>query len=117
MKRHKFIAFIASSAAALSQSARAQQRMRRIGVLMAHLESDPEFQTIWEHFEMVSSNLGRSKGATSESMSVGARSTTLKEDNNRRRNLLPCSRISSLRKTRLRLRRCFNKRARSLSFS
>ena len=44
MKRRQFIAFIASTVAALSQSARAQQRMRRIGVLMAHLESDPEFQ-------------------------------------------------------------------------
>ena len=44
MKRRQFIALLASATAALSQSARAQQRMRRIGVLMAHLESDPEFQ-------------------------------------------------------------------------
>ena len=44
MKRRQFITLIASAAAALAQPARAQQRMRRIGVLMAHLESDPEFQ-------------------------------------------------------------------------
>ena len=44
MKRRQFIALIAGAVAALSQSAQAQQRIRRIGVLIAHLESDPEFQ-------------------------------------------------------------------------
>jgi putative ABC transport system substrate-binding protein len=46
MKRREFITFLAGSAAAWPFAARAQQpaRLRRIGVLMAHTESDPEFR-------------------------------------------------------------------------
>jgi putative tryptophan/tyrosine transport system substrate-binding protein len=62
MKRRQFIAFIASAAAALSQSARAQQRMRRIGVLMAHLESDPEFQDYLGAFRDGLQQLGWTEG-------------------------------------------------------
>jgi putative tryptophan/tyrosine transport system substrate-binding protein len=46
MQRRSFITLL-GSVAAWPLSARAQQagRMRRIGVLMAHPESDPEFQS------------------------------------------------------------------------
>jgi putative tryptophan/tyrosine transport system substrate-binding protein len=47
MQRGDFIKFIAGSAIASPLAARAPQpeRMRRIGVLMAYAENDPEAQT------------------------------------------------------------------------
>ena len=46
MRRREFIALMGGAAATWPLAANAQQhdRMRRIGVLMAHAESDPEFQ-------------------------------------------------------------------------
>ena len=46
MRRREFIKIIAGSAAVLPTMARAQQsqKLRKIGVLMAHKEEDPEFQ-------------------------------------------------------------------------
>ena len=46
MRRREFITFLGGAAATWPLAAHAQQpdRMRRIGVLMAHAESDPEFQ-------------------------------------------------------------------------
>ena len=46
MRRREFITVLGGLVAARPLAARAQQldRMRRIGVLMAHPENDPEFQ-------------------------------------------------------------------------
>jgi putative ABC transport system substrate-binding protein len=58
MKRRQFIARLGSAAAAWSQPVRAQQRIRRIGVLMAHLETDPEFQDYLGAFRAGLQSLG-----------------------------------------------------------
>jgi putative ABC transport system substrate-binding protein len=62
MRRRDFITLLGGTAAVLSQSARAQQRMRRIGVLMAHLESDPEFQDYLGAFRDGLQQLGWTEG-------------------------------------------------------
>ena len=44
MSRRDFIALVGGAVAAFSFSARAQERMRRIGVLLPGSSDDPEFQ-------------------------------------------------------------------------
>src|SRR5215467_10817439 len=61
MRRRQFI-ILGGAAAAWSPLARAQQQMRRIGVLMAHLESDPEFQDYLRAFREGLQKLGWTEG-------------------------------------------------------
>src|SRR5690349_21427046 len=62
MRRRQFIILVGSAAAAWSPLARAQQPMRRVGVLMAHLESDPEFQDYLGAFREGLQKLGWTEG-------------------------------------------------------
>jgi putative ABC transport system substrate-binding protein len=64
MRRREFITLLGGAAAAWPLAARAQQgeRVRRIGVLMAHPKSDPEFQTYVTAFQQGLQKLGRTEG-------------------------------------------------------
>jgi putative tryptophan/tyrosine transport system substrate-binding protein len=64
MQRREFITVLGGAAAAWPLVARAQQdgRMRRIGVLMAHAESDPEFQVYLGAFRDELQKFGWSEG-------------------------------------------------------
>jgi hypothetical protein len=65
IERREFIALLAGAgAAAWPLAARAQQgeRVRRIGVLMAHPKSDPEFQTYLASFQEGLQKLGWAEG-------------------------------------------------------
>ena len=64
MRRREFITLIGGASAAWPLAARAQQpdRMRHIGVLMAHAESDPEFQTYVSAFREGLQKLGWTEG-------------------------------------------------------
>ena len=64
MRRRDFFKVIAGSTAAWPLAARAQQadRMRRIGVLMAHPENDPEFQAYVAAFREGLQKLGWTEG-------------------------------------------------------
>src|SRR5262249_2287694 len=65
MRRRNFIALLGGAAAAWPLAARAQQpaRMRRIGVLMAHPDTDPEFKAyvgaFWEGLDKLGWTQGR----------------------------------------------------------
>ena len=63
MRRREFISLIGSGAAAWPLAARAQlDRVRRIGVLMAHPAGDPEFQTYLAAFQERLQKLGWTEG-------------------------------------------------------
>ena len=64
MQRRELIRLLGGAAAAWPLAARAQQpdRMRRIGVLMAHAESDPEFRTYVAAFREGLEKLGWREG-------------------------------------------------------
>src|SRR5260370_39169226 len=64
MRRRDFIKVIGGGAAAWPIAARGQQpnRMRRIGVLMAHAESDPEFKAYVAAFRAGLEKLGWTEG-------------------------------------------------------
>ena len=64
MRRREFITLVGGAAATWPLTANAQQpdRMRRIGVLMAHAESDPEFQAYVAAFREGLQNLGWVEG-------------------------------------------------------
>jgi putative ABC transport system substrate-binding protein len=64
MKRRAFITLLGGAAAAWPLAAHAQQteRVRRIGVLMAHPKSDPEFQTYLAAFQDGLQKLGWAEG-------------------------------------------------------
>jgi hypothetical protein len=63
----------------------------RIGVLMAHSESDPEFKAYLPHSGRVSRSSGGQKAATSKSPLVGGRSMTPNRGNNPQRSSSRCS--------------------------
>jgi putative ABC transport system substrate-binding protein len=62
--RRKFLAALGGTAFAWPLAARAQQadRMRRVGVLVAHAESDPEFAAYLAAFREGLRKLGWSEG-------------------------------------------------------
>ncbi|MGA7208191.1 MAG: ABC transporter substrate-binding protein, partial [Pseudolabrys sp.] len=64
MRRREFITLIGGASATWPLAGRAQQpdRMRHIGVLMAHAESDPEFQTYVSAFREGLQKLGWVEG-------------------------------------------------------
>jgi putative ABC transport system substrate-binding protein len=60
VRRREFITLLGGAAAAWPLAARAQQdgQVRHIGVLMAHTESDPEFQNYLSAFRQALRKLG-----------------------------------------------------------
>ena len=63
MRRREFMTLLSGAAAAWPLAARAQpDRVRRIGVLMAHAESDPEFKTYVAAFRGGLEKLGWTEG-------------------------------------------------------
>ena len=63
MRRREFIAFVGSTAAAWPLTARAQQKVRRIGVLLPFDdERDPQVIQLWPAFTQRMQELGWSEG-------------------------------------------------------
>ena len=64
MRRREFITVVGGAAAAWPRAGRAQQpeQVRRIGVLMSHLESDPEAQAWYAAFRKELQKLGWTEG-------------------------------------------------------
>ena len=64
MRRREFIAILGGAAAAWPLTAHAQQadRIRRIGVLMAHPENDPEYQSYLSAFRQELAERGWKEG-------------------------------------------------------
>jgi putative ABC transport system substrate-binding protein len=64
MRRREFVILLGGAAATWPLPAQAQQseKVRRIGVLMAHRESDPEFQDYLEAFRQGLQKLGWVEG-------------------------------------------------------
>src|SRR5438270_1990616 len=63
MTRREFVTLLGAAAAAWRIAAHAQpDRVRRIGVLMAHAESDPEFKTYVAAFREGLQKLGWTEG-------------------------------------------------------
>ncbi len=76
MRRREFITLLGGAVAGWPLPTRAQQtdRQRRIGVLMAHTENDPEFKDYLDGRGFRNSD--GSKAATSKSIPAGERSKT-----------------------------------------
>src|SRR5262245_137691 len=117
MKRRDFISLL-GGAAAWPLAARAQQseRVRRVGVLMAHKEGDPEFQDYLGAFRQGLLKLGWVEG---RNVSIDARwehSKTRNKGKAPRKNFWRYSLTSSLRKTLHQQSQCCNKRVLSRLF-
>ena len=77
MRRRDFIALLGGAVAAWPLAVRAQQteRMRRIGVVLAYAESDPEAQTRVIAFRQALEGLGWIEGRNVAMEYAGARTT------------------------------------------
>ena len=116
--RRKFITLLGGAAAAWPLAARAQQDgvIRRIGVLMAHTESDPEFQNYLSAFRQALQKLGWIEG---RNIRIETRWGALDDAESRQQSakeLLALGPTSSLRKTHPPQRRCCSKRVPSQLF-
>jgi hypothetical protein len=117
MRRREFITLL-GGAAAWPVPARAQQPegMRRIGVLMAHAESDPEFKTYVAAFRGGLEKLGWTDGRNIRIDFRWGHSMTRSRGNDPQRNSSRCCPMLFLRKTLPRPGQCCNKRVPSPSF-
>ena len=111
MQRREFITLI-GGAAAWPLAAHAQQpdRMRHIGVLMAHAESDPEFQTYVTAFREGLQKLGWTEG---RNIRLDFRWGALDDAELRQRSAIELVALKpdlTSHKTHHRPRQCFNKR-------
>ena len=76
MKRREFITLIGGTAATWPLAAHAQDHVRRVGVLMAHAESDPEFHAYLTAFREGLQKLGWTEGRNIQITLAGGRSMT-----------------------------------------
>jgi len=97
MRRREVIAGLgAGLASPWLSGARAQpsERLRRIGVLMAHTENDAEFHAYLGASEKDFGSSDGRKGAISRSFPAGGLSTTARSGGDPRKNLLHSSQMS-----------------------